>query len=234
MTRSSRRFHYSLVVRGLACYCEVSAAAGGHYKREAEMPSYTNEEQVQERAGLVQARIKRSRQQEYEAVVAATRETVTEAYDKTTGAWVNPALITGAGVVTPPGQIRYKRAYASMRMGRETWANASIADAHKPAETVRQCPTYGWAVSPFGDADTAMLAEAARLGTSTVLVSHADGSLTIESQARYRKLRQERKAQQVGETDAQQKAAEAQARRDAQLDALTDVDSVQALADGTA
>lgn len=197
------------------------------------MASYTNEEVIANRTGVA-LRVKRSKTQEAEALASAVREKLTESYDKTTGAWINPELVTGAGMVSPPGQVRYKRAYSSLRMGRETWAQASIADAHRPAETLRQAPTYGWAVSPFGDADTDMLAEAARLGTSTVLVSHADGSLTIESQARYRKARNESKGAEAGETDAQQKAAEAQARRDAQLSALSDDRDLLALADGTA
>lgn len=197
------------------------------------MPSYTNEEQIAERAGLVKARKARHSQQAYEAAMKAVAVKQTAAYDKTTGAWINPELVVGAGMVTPPGQARYKRAYSSLRAGRETWANVSIRDAHAPAETLRQTPTYGWAVSPFGEQDTEMLAEAAKLGTSTVLVSHADGSLTIESQARYRKTREAKQAH-VGETDAEQAAAEAQARRDAQLSALSDDRDLLALADGTA
>jgi hypothetical protein len=131
------------------------------------------------------------------------------------GMLTNPELVQGASVVTPPGTVRYSRAYASLRMGRLTWAQTSIRDAHRPPETLAGVPTFGWAVSPFGDADTATLAQAAEDGTSTVLVRDADGDISIRPVSEYARVRRERRVAQASETDAEQARMERLARLDA-------------------
>lgn len=181
------------------------------------MPSYT------EAALEARNRVKRHNA-DAAALLAKTVEAPQPDYDATTGAWINPELVMGSGVVTPPGMRRYKRPYASLRAGRGSWADVTVMDNHKPAETLRSLATYGWATSPFSDADTDSLREAAEQGSRgcTVLVSDADGNVTIVPVSHYRAIRAERrKASERVESAAERRAKadyEAAARIGSQAD----------------
>jgi hypothetical protein len=99
------------------------------------------------------------------------------------GYYVNPCLVRGIGVATPPGQIRVTRPYAGARAGRGTWADVTVRDAHKPPETLRQLSTVGTAIADDG---TPILTQQ---GHATVRVTHSDGSVTIEPASRYTRAR---------------------------------------------
>lgn len=148
----------------------------------------------------------------------------------TAGVAVNSELVQGAGVVTPPADARFSRPYASLRAGSLHWSDISIRDAHRPAETLRQCPTYGWAVSPFGESDTATLEQAAREGSATVLVHAADGTITIRAASEFRRASDATQHRQASAPSATRAASDIALMADLGITAA----DVDALAQGIA
>lgn len=159
------------------------------------MPSYTE--------SAMEVRNKIARHTEQLATLEA-REAETDLDTDGYDLYANPELVAGTGVVTPPGQVRYSRPYASMRMGMLSWADVTVSrDAHEfspdrgytvmdsgsDSELLRPCPTWGWALDD--DGKTAILTDDNR---PTVKVIYRDGSWHVRPVSEYRKLYRERKA----------------------------------------
>lgn len=177
------------------------------------MPSYTSDPKGESREDR-KARIARHHADAV-ALLAKQENPETEGFDATIGAYVQPELVMGAGVVTPPGQRRFSRAYASMRAGKGTWAMVTVQDAHRPPETLSQLGCIGWAESPFGAADTEALRQAAMAGKATLTVWTPEDGLRILPVSHYQRIRRERRA--AAKAAVTVNPAERQAMQDARL-----------------
>lgn len=91
-------------------------------------------------------------------------------------AYVNPELVRGIGMVSPPCEARVTRRSAG-RAGTGHWYDVTGYDAHKPAMLLRPMPTRGIAPGTENTSD----------GTATVRVIHSDGTSAVVPVSHYSK-----------------------------------------------